>query len=332
MDTEIIEENELVVPKGYALSPKDFFSEKKLPAVGKCLLLSMEKSMEDIETKLCSSPAVVNAIASSIPQEVIQVVFTGEQKKQLASGALKLMTKKDGSLMANLVNPQTNRIVSTAKLEKVQVSPECTQAMSNLAMQMQLAQIAEQIQIVQKAVEEVRIGQENDRLAIAYSCQQRFIQAMSVTNPELKTQLLLGIISDAENSRNQLMLSQKNSIDLLFAQSSNTISKIFSATNVSESDRRLSEIRNSLCTVNMVSLVEAMVYQELGEEEAARLSLNYYESYLVNTYLFDSRIIERLNSLDPSTTGYWKKTVPKIKKAVATLPEKTDILLIGGGD
>lgn len=332
MDKELVISNsEFVVPEGYALSPCAFFKEQKLPAVGRCLLKSMEKSMEDVEKKLASSPSVVNAISSCIPKEAIHVVFTDEQKTKLASGALKLMTKKDGSLMANLVDPTTNKIVSTARLEKVHVSPECTQAMTNLAMQMQLAQIAEQIQLVQKAVEEVRVGQENDRLAIAYSCQQRFIQAMNVTNGELKRQLLLHILSDAENSRNQLMMSQKNNIDLLFLQSTGVIKKALSVTSsVSESDRRLSEIRTGLCTVNMVSLIEAMTYQELGEEEAARIALKYYENFLVRTYLIDSKVVERLNSLDPSTTGYWKKTVPKIRATVAALPEKRNILLIGG--
>lgn len=45
--------------------------------------------------------------------------------------------------------------------------------MTSYASQMQMAQIAEQIQVVQLAIEEVRQGQEYDRLAMAYSCQQK---------------------------------------------------------------------------------------------------------------------------------------------------------------
>ncbi len=90
------------------------------------------------------------------------------------------MTKKDGSIMVNLVNPKNNTIVSTISLEKVNISPEITQAMTSYATQMQMAKIAEQIQCVQMAVEEVRKGQEDDRLATAYSCQQKFLQALSL--------------------------------------------------------------------------------------------------------------------------------------------------------
>lgn len=56
------------------------------------------------------------------------------------------------------------------------MTPEMTQAMANFSIQMQMLQIAEQIRKVQVAVEEVRVGLECDRLAIAYSCQQQFFK------------------------------------------------------------------------------------------------------------------------------------------------------------
>lgn len=44
----------------------------------------------------------------------------------------------------------------------------------------QKEQIAEEIQYVQIAVEEVCKGQENDRLAMAYSYKQKLLQAMAI--------------------------------------------------------------------------------------------------------------------------------------------------------
>ena len=143
-------------------------------------------------------------------------ILTDDQKQKIASGALKLMTKKDGSLMANLVNPETNKIVSTISLQSVNLSPAISQAMTSYASQMQMAQIAEQIQVVQLAIEEVRQGQEYDRLAMAYSCQQKLLQAMEMKNPELKAMALLQIASDAEDSRNLLMQSQN--VNLILPQ------------------------------------------------------------------------------------------------------------------
>ena len=48
--------------------------------------------------------------------------------------------------------------------------------MTSYATQIQMAQIAEKIQLIQVAVEEIRQGQEYDRLATAYSCQQKLLK------------------------------------------------------------------------------------------------------------------------------------------------------------
>ena len=153
-----------------------------------------------IEKMLYTAPAFVSMLQAALPEEIFQAVLTDDQKQKLAEGALKLMTKKDGSLMANLVDPNTNKIISTVSLKSVKIAPEITKAMTDYATQMQMIQIAEQIQSVQVAVEEVRKGQEYDRLAMAYSCQQKLLQAMTIGNPELKMQQLLRIASDAEDN------------------------------------------------------------------------------------------------------------------------------------
>jgi hypothetical protein len=54
------------------------------------------------------------------------------------------MTKKNGTLTANIIHPKTKKVVSTISLEKVNLSPELAQAMTSYAAQMQMAQIAEQ--------------------------------------------------------------------------------------------------------------------------------------------------------------------------------------------
>ena len=150
----------------------------QMPDVARPLMSEAKQTFHKIEQMLYSAPAFINAVKAAIPDVTLQAVLTDDQKSQLAKGALKLMTKKDGSLMANLVNQETNKIVSTIPLKSVQLAPEMTQAMTSFSTQM--AQIAEQIQVVQLAVEEVRQGQEYDRLATAYSCQQKLLQAMAI--------------------------------------------------------------------------------------------------------------------------------------------------------
>ena len=244
-----------------------------IPDLGYPLIKSAKATLSSIEKMLYSAPNFVNLIKSSVPKETFQAVLTDEQNRKLAEGSLKLMTRKDGSLMANLVNPKTKKIVSTISLEKTNITPDISQAMTNYATQMQIAQIAEQIQLIQISVEEVRKGQEYDRLASAYSCKQKLLQAMVIKNQKLKELALMRIANDSEDSRNLLMLSQNVSLDFIKNQPESFWGKILPASSPDKMDDRIKEIRENLYAVNMVSFVEAMAYFEMGEAEAAQQSL-----------------------------------------------------------
>ena len=291
-----------------------------VPEVAKPLIGSAGRLLNRIEKMLYSAPAFVGAVKAVIPEEAYQVILTDEQKAKIASGALKLMTKKDGSLMANLINPETKKIVSTVSLGKVKLSPELSQAMTNYATQMQMAQIAEQIQFVQVAVEEVRQGQEYDRLATAYSCQQKLIQASAIQNPRLKEMALMQLVSDAENSRNLLMQSQSANAAFIKNQPESTWGKILSGATPEKINARMNELRESLCAVNMVSLAEAIAYQEMGETDAAKVSLEYYAKFIQRTYLETKGFVERLDMIDPSPENYWTQKLPEIENRILALP------------
>lgn len=322
------DEIEVVTSGDYSTDVAKHFSS--IPEVAKPLLRNAKTALHKIEGMLYSTPAFINAVKASIPEETLQAILTDEQKSKIANGALKLMTKKDGSLMANLVNPETKKIVSTVSLKSVKVTPEISQAMTSYATQMHMAQIAEQIQLVQVAVEEVRQGQEYDRLATAYSCQQKLLQAMTIKNPELKAMALLRIATDAEDSRNLLMQSQNANVSFIKNQPESFWGKFMSGAAPEKVNSRMNEIRESLYAVNMVSLSEAIAYQEMGEPEAAQQSLKYYAEYIQKTYLETKGLVERLDLIDPSPENYWSKALPDIEKKILALPCIEEQKLLGG--
>ncbi len=306
----------------------EYFSN--IPDLGYPLIKSAKATLSSIEKMLYSAPNFVNLIKSSVPKETFQAVLTDEQNRKLAEGSLKLMTRKDGSLMANLVNPKTKKIVSTISLEKTNITPDISQAMTNYATQMQIAQIAEQIQLIQISVEEVRKGQEYDRLASAYSCKQKLLQAMVIKNQKLKELALIRIANDSEDSRNLLMLSQNASLDFIKNQPESFWGKILPASSPDKMDDRINEIRENLYAVNMVSFVEAMAYFEMGEAEAAQQSLQYYAEYIQKTYLDIEGLVQRLDMLDPSPENYWSKALPDIKKRIMELPFNVEQKILEG--
>ena len=323
---------EIVNASEYSEDLTEYFND--MPEVARPLLKGAKEVFSKIEQMLYSAPAFINLVKASVPEQTFQAILTDDQKVKIASGALRLMTKKDGSLMANLVNPETNKIVSTISLQSVNLSPAISQAMTSYASQMQMAQIAEQIQVVQLAIEEVRQGQEYDRLAMAYSCQQKLLQAMEIKNPELKAMALLQIASDAEDSRNLLMQSQNVNLVFIKEQPESFFGKLLSGATPDKISQRMNEIRESLSAVNMVSLAEAMAYQEMGENAAARQSLQYYASYIEKAYLSTKGLVERLDLIDPAPENYWTKTLPDIRKKIQALPcvEEMQLLEVDNED
>lgn len=271
-------------------------------------------------------------VKASVPEQVYQAVLSNEQKEQIAKGALKLMTKKDGSLMATLVDTATNKIAGTISLEKVDLSPDIMEILTDYATQMQLAQIAEEIHTVQLAIEEVRLGQESDRLAMTYSCQQRFLQVMAMEFPTRKEAKLLALTDDAETSRIMLMQSQCANLAYIKEQPESFWGKMKAGVNTEKINQRIFEVRESLAVVNMVSLIEAMAYQEMGESASARQSLMYYAEYLQKAYLETDGLVERLDMIDPSPENYWSKILPDIHNKIQALPCVNRTLVLEGVD
>lgn len=329
-----MDESNFTLPDSYEIIDDPEYSKSvtkcfgDVPDVARPLISNAKRGFKKIEKMLYTAPAFVDVVKAIVPEEAYQVILSSEQKEKIASGALKLMTKKDGSLMANLINPKTKKIVSTVSLNKIKLSPELSQAMGNYMTQMQMAQIAEQIQRVQVAVEEVRQGQEYDRLATAYSCQQKLFQAMTIQKPRLKELALMQIASDAEDSRNLLMQSQSANALFIKNQPESFFGKIVSGADPDKINVRMNELRESLCAVNMVSLVEAMAYQEMGETEAAKLSLQYYAKYIQKTYLDSKGFVERLDMMDPSPEKYWSHILPEIKAQIHALPCNSKITFL----
>ena len=118
---------EIIDASEYSEDLTKHFSD--MPDVARPLVKVAKEAFSKIEQMLYSAPAFINLVKASVPEQTFQAILTDDQKEKLASGSLKLMTKKDGSLVANLVNPETNKIVSTISLQNVNLSPALSQAM-----------------------------------------------------------------------------------------------------------------------------------------------------------------------------------------------------------
>lgn len=189
----------------------------------------------------------------------------------------------------------------------------------NLSNQIQMAQIAAKIDQLHTKVEQVENGLETDRLATAYSLQQKFLHACSIKNPSLKSEALLKVAFDAEDSRNLLMLSQRNNLNFILNQPKSVVEKFITPIKTKDNDKTIVCLRESMCALNMVSMVESLTYQELGEPNLAIKALNYHSSFIEKIY-GDSETLKRLDGLDPEQTKYWSNILPSIQNQMKQLP------------
>ena len=99
-----------------------------------------------------------------------------------------------------------------------------------------------------------------------------------------------------------------------------TVGKFFKGAKTTDIETRMSELREGLMAINMVSLSETMAYIELGEPNAAKKCLNYFGDFLKETYLSNPKLLERLDMIDPAVENYWSDRVPVLEDTILNLP------------
>lgn len=284
---------------------------------------------DEIYDTLYSLPAFLEIVERSVPVEEWVAVFTDEQNKKLAKGALKLMAKKDGDIIGTLVNPKTHEIVANVPLKQVKRIKDINPAMNDFMVQMQLANLAQEMKEVHRVVSRIQQGLEFDRLASAYSNERKLKQARQIQNKELQTQALLMIAHAAEDSRSRLMLGMKENIDFIMHQPENEFIKLFT-TNPTEINDRMNEIRSRVIAINQDSMTEATAYWALGEKQAALNTIENYRMFLEDSELTKGEVLNRLDVVDPNPENYWTKQFPTVQDTVHKITCESGPLLLGG--
>lgn len=126
------------------------------------------------------------------------------------------------------------------------------------------------------------------------------------------------------------MLSQKSNLQFINEQPESTFRKLLKGEKPEKIESRINEIRDGLNAVNMVSLVAALAYNELGEKEAAKKSLMYFADFIKKTYLESPGLVDRLDMIDPSPENYWTLTMPRIEQNIMALPVYSEVIQIEG--
>lgn len=289
---------------------------------------TITKYKSDLKRIAYGTPEFITLVKSCVPDEVFMAVLTDEQKQKIADGVLEFATKKsDGSIVAILRDPKTKKFVSQVPLDVKKLTPELNTAISNLSMQLQMADIMKSLEKIQSSIDNVLTDLKDDRLALSDSNKAKFMQCMRIKNTQLQTNALLRIIMDAEDTRNRIMKDLSREIKFIQEQPENLFAKIIKGASTNELDSRIQSIRINISAINQLSCIEAMCYHTLEEDSAMLESVNYYSQYLASN--FTPSIVGRLHSYDVNSDDYWLSEFPKVSKKLYKLDTSSTIPIEG---
>ena len=243
----------------------------------KSILNNTAKQLMNVANK---APAAVNYFQSLNPQEFFDVVMTDEAKKLYKKGILVFKERSDGlGLMPTLVNAK-KRFGKQIALEKKLIAPEKMSALNNLVVQQELAQIINLLEEMNENLNDILQGQQNDRVALFYSAQQQYLEAITVESPELKSIFLANVIKTANDARFQLIETAKHDIDRIIKMPTSGIEIITEHNKNKKATNEIINIRIAFKIINDATGICAATYSEIGERNALLKCLEPYKKFI----------------------------------------------------
>lgn len=272
------------------------------------------------------TPSAINYIQSLNPQKVYDVVMSDEAKELFKKGALEFKERSDGlGVMPTLVD-KAGQFGKQVALKERLIAPDKIPALNNMVVQQQLAQIINLLEEMNESLNDVLQGQQNDRIALYYSSQQQYIEALSVESPNLKELFLTNAIKTANDSRFQLMETAKYDIRFIskipisgFGQMVNTTSSKRIASNISK-------IRFAFKAINDATGICAASYAQLDERHALLTSLEPYRQFIQSNLQVkegsgETSAFEHLQLYDENADNMW---IEKPKAVLGMLDKLQD--------
>ncbi len=232
-----------------------------------------------------SSPAVAELIKGMEKSERLQLVFSDKVQKKIADGTYKLMKRKDvdGVFKAVVVDEKgKTRAIADLKWEEIGsgVDPAAmTSAMQGMAIQQQLREISEQLQDMSAAMEDVLMGQHNDRLAMFFSGEAIYREALAASDETLKRSLTSAAIMALTNASTSLQASLVYEVNAICDKYDEEKGR-FVGIKSEKLMEKMYLINSSFQTIHKATTLKAAIYYREGEYQALTTVLSDYKGFL----------------------------------------------------
>ena len=258
-----------------------------------------------------ASPAVAELVKGMRTSEHLRLVFSDEVKQKIADGTYRLMKRKDvdGVFKAVVVDDK-GKIREIADLKWEEISngvdlTEMTSAMQGMSIQQQLREISEQLQDMSAAIEDILMGQHNDRLAMFLSGEAIYREALSTSDRELKKSLISSAIMALTNASASLQASLVYEIDSVCSKYDREKGR-FVGVKSDKLKEKMCLINSSFQTIHKANTLKAAIYYKEGEYQALTTVLLNYKAFLERSLTEDTAHILYLADPNEKTfDGIW---------------------------
>ncbi|MPM21345.1 hypothetical protein SDC9_67789 [bioreactor metagenome] len=249
--------------------------------------------------------------------------------KAIDTGKLKLSMGKNGQCYAQLMDENghfSTKLPIKREAFARGVDPvQMANAMQMKALQAQLESITEQISAIDRSVREVLQGLQNDRIGLYYSGVALYLEAMNVTDEEMKKTLMVQALRALAEASFQLSLTMKADIQYLVDKEYDSVRGKRAAL-ICE---RMNSINQSFAYIHQATLFRAAIYCNQNELAAMSTVLEEYSGFIKGTVAKNAPLLAQCDVADNGTEkGLWKSRA-KLQLDVSQLarelrsPEKT---------
>lgn len=298
--------------------------------------ISKEKK-EIISSIIQNSPKVAELVEGMTKTQHLKLVFSDDIKAKLANNTYKLMKKKDmdGVFKAVVVDSRGRiKAIAGIKLEEIRKGVEferVTASMQDMTVQQQLKEVSEQLDEISASLEDILAGQHNDRLALFYSGEAIYKEALVTTDPDRKKQLSSAAILSLTNAIASLQTNLAFEINDICEKYDETKRKFIGIK--SENIRnKMFLINSSFQTIHKAVTLKTAIYYQEGEYNALITVLSDYKSFLERSLTDrNTHILYLADPNEKDIDGIWnirQNELPfKIEKTKKALKKKSDYAL-----
>ena len=231
------------------------------------------------------APGIADAVASLLNTNTQFVADISAYTQSLIDkGVLEFLIDGDGRILSTIKNADTQKITEIVRLKEVTNCPELSGSLTNLSNQVAMAQIMDELKLIEEKMANIQKELQEDRLAMADSAWDKVLQARCIEDRRLKAIAIQNAINSATDAKRVLMRNFTVSLEASIKSKK-----------PKEAETKAQDAAKDLVALTNCVHIECDGYAYLGEPDASVACLKEFLDFVKANNLDDRNTLLRLN-------------------------------------